>query len=142
MPPVPLNYVAIAAAAVANMILGSLWYGPLFGKTWMKLSGISMGHMNAEMKKQITISYTIMAIGSVVMAFVMAHSMVFAMSYLEITGVSAGVQGGFWNWLGFVAPVTVGTVIWEGKPWKLWFINAGFYLVSLIVMGIILALWQ
>ena len=32
-----------------------------------------------------------------------------------------------------------GVVIWEGKPWKLWFINAGFYLVSLLAMGTVLA---
>ena len=49
---------------------------------------------------------------------------------------------GFWNWLGFVAPVTLGSVLWEGKSPKLWVLNNGYYLVSLIVMGVILALWQ
>lgn len=49
---------------------------------------------------------------------------------------------GFWNWLGFVAPVTLGGVLWEGKPWKLWGLNNGYQLLSLLVMGVILALWR
>jgi hypothetical protein len=32
-----VNFLAILAAAVANLLLGFLWYGPLFGKPWMKL---------------------------------------------------------------------------------------------------------
>lgn len=50
-------------------------------------------------------------------------------------------MAGFWNWLGFVAPVTLGAVLWEGKHWKLWFLNNGYYLVTLLLMGAVLALW-
>ena len=75
------------------------------------------------------------------MAFVLSHALVFASTYLNTSGISAGLQTGFWNWLGFVVPVTVGSVLWDGKPWKLWFINAGYYLVMLLIMGVILALW-
>ncbi|MBI3341870.1 DUF1761 domain-containing protein, partial [Candidatus Curtissbacteria bacterium] len=34
-----INYMAVVAAAVVNMVLGFLWYGPLFGKPWMKMMG-------------------------------------------------------------------------------------------------------
>jgi len=44
-------------------------------------------------------------------------------------------------WLGLVVPVSLGIVLWEGKSWKLWFINASSYLVTLLAMGIILGLW-
>lgn len=140
-PAVPINPLAILACVIVAVALGSVWYGPLFGKSWMKMSGIEMPKkMTPAVKKMMMKSYGIQLIGSILMAFVMAHSMVFAMTYLGITGISAGLQGGFWNWLGFVAPVTLGAVIWEGKPWKLWFINAGYYLVLLSVMGIIIAM--
>jgi hypothetical protein len=59
-----------------------------------------------------------------------------------MTGVAAGLQAAFWNWLGFVAPVTIGSVLWESRPWKFWFITAGYYLVVLLINGAILAAWM
>lgn len=75
------------------------------------------------------------------MAYVLAHSIIFAGSFLHQGGVVAGLQAAFWSWLGFVAPVTLGSVLWDGKPWKLWGINAGYFLVTLLVMGLILGYW-
>jgi len=44
--------------------------------------------------------------------------------------------------LGFIVPVTVGVVLWENKSWKLWCINSSNYLVTLLIMSVILALWN
>ena len=143
MNPVPLNYLAVLAAAVASMVIGFLWYGPLFGKYWMELMGITTEKMNAaKAKGGMGPYYALAFVGSLVMSFVLAHSLVFASEYLHITGVVAGLQAGFWNWLGFVAPVTLGSVLWEGKSWKIWVLNNAHYVVSLCAMGVILALWQ
>ena len=76
------------------------------------------------------------------MAYILTHALVFATSYLKVSGWQAGLSTGFWNWLGFVAPVTMGAVLWEGKPWGLWFLNAGYQLVNLLVMGVIIASWM
>ena len=38
-----MNWVAIVVATAAAMVIGFLWYGPVFGKTWMALSGRGMG---------------------------------------------------------------------------------------------------
>ncbi len=43
---VPINYLAVVVAAIANMVLGFLWYGSLFGKQWIKLSGFTAEAMN------------------------------------------------------------------------------------------------
>ncbi len=141
MPEVPIDYVAVLAAAVASMVIGFLWYGPLFGKQWMALSGISREKIDAGQAQGMGKTYVTAFIGSLVMAYVLAHSLFFASEFLKVSGANAGVQAGIWNWLGFVAPVTLRSVLWEGKSWKLWFVNNGYYLVTLIVMGVILALW-
>lgn len=136
-----INYLAVLVAAVASMVVGFLWYGVLFMKPWMRMMGYTkenMGKMNMSANK----AYMLQFVGSLVMAYVLAHALIFASYYLDAEGVSAGVTAGFWNWLGFVAPVTLGVVLWENKPWKLWFINASNYLVALIVMGIIIAAWK
>ena len=140
---VDVNYFAILACAAAAIIIGFTWYGPLFGKPWMKMTG--MDNLPPEVmekgKKQMPMMAAIQFVGALIMGFVLSHSLVFASTYLGESGVSAGLQTGFWNWLGFVAPVTIGMVLWEGKPWKLWAIVAGNWLVTLLVMGVILALW-
>ena len=30
-----LNYLAIVVAGIVPMIVGALWYGPIFGKRWL-----------------------------------------------------------------------------------------------------------
>ena len=138
---VPVNYLAVLGAAVLSMTLGYLWYGPLFGKQWMKLMGWTKEGMKGMKNSEMSKMYGLQFVGSLVMAFVLAHALIFASSYLHVSGVSAGLQTGFWNWLGFVAPVTMVGVLWEGKSWKLWFLNNSYYLVSLCAMGVLLALW-
>jgi hypothetical protein len=122
---IPINYMAVIGAAISNMVLGFLWYGPLFGKQWMHLMGFTHESMDAFL-----------------MAYVFAHAYLFGSTYLNTYGVASGMMAAFWNWLGFIAPVTVGSVIWDGKPWKLWCINAGYYLVALLLMGVIMGIWS
>ncbi|MBX4210828.1 DUF1761 domain-containing protein [Candidatus Parcubacteria bacterium] len=136
---VPINYWAVIVATIVHFVIGWLWYGPLFGKKWQHLSGHSMG---SGSKDKMMKSMIIMLVGSFLMAYVLAHALVFGIAYTKMGGWTGGVQGAFYYWLGFVAPVTIGVVLWDGKPWKLWFINAGYYLVSLCVMGAILASWM
>ena len=140
---VPVNYLAVLVSAVVFMVLGFLWYGPLFGKEWSKLMG--WGEMTpekmAEMQKAARPAYAISFVGALIMCFVLSHALIFASTYLNESGVAAGLMTGFWNWLGFIAPATIGTVLWDKKPWKLWFINSGYYLVGLLIAGVILALW-
>lgn len=143
MPVIPINYLAVVVAAAVQMALGFLWYGPLFGKQWIKLMGLSMEKLKAMTSSSgMTKTYILSAIGSLVMSYVLAHSLVFASSYLQVSGLAAGFTAGFWNWLGFIAPVTLGSVLWEGKSWPLWILNNAYYLVSLLIMGAILAVWM
>lgn len=124
------------------MVLGSLWYGPLFGKQWIALSGISSEKLEGAKAKGMGKSYSLMFVGSLLMAYVLAHAIIFASDYLNVYGISAGLTGAFWNWLGFIAPVTLSSVLWDGKPWKLWLLNNGYNLASLMAMGAILSVWH
>lgn len=141
MPIVPINVMAVIASAIASMIVGTIWYGPLFGKQWIKMMKFSAQDMAAAKKKGMGGTYAMQFVASLVMAFVLAHSIVFASTYMKVTGLNAGVMAGFWNWIGFVAPVTLGMSLWGGKSWKLWLLDNGHYLVTLCIMGAILAMW-
>jgi hypothetical protein len=36
-----LNWLIILSTGIIPLIVGGIWYGPLFGKTWMKVAGMS-----------------------------------------------------------------------------------------------------
>ena len=139
---VPINYLTVVAAAVVSMVLGFLWYGPFFGKLWLKLMNFTPEKMASARAQGMGKSYALMTLGSLVMSYILAHAVIFANAYLKMGGVSAGLMVGALNWLGFIAPVTLGTVLWEGKPWQLWWLNSAYYLVALLLMGAILSTWQ
>lgn len=138
---IPINYIAVIVAAIAQMALGFVWYGPLFGKEWSKLMGWSEAEMavgRAKMEKEGWKTYSIQALGALIMSYILAHYFIFASTYTNTHGLLGGFVVGFWSWLGFVAPVMLSSVLWEGKSWKLFFLQSGYYLVALIVMGMII----
>ncbi len=136
-----INCWSVLLAAVANIILGFLWYGPFFGKKWMSLIGLSGPKMAPLKARGMGMPYTFMAITSIIMSFVLANLIVFAASYWFLGGAMLGIAVGAFVWLGFILPVTLGVVLWEGKSWKLWWINSMYYLIALCVMGTIIACW-
>jgi hypothetical protein len=140
---VPINYWAVLAAGVVNMVLGALWFGPLFGKAWMNAQGWDAAKIEEIKKagKGMRMSYVLMAVGSLIMAFTLAHALVFASTYLQVSGIQAGLTAGFWNWFGFMMPVTIGVVLWDDKSWMYWFITYSYNLAAMLLMGVILALW-
>ncbi len=140
---VDVNYVAVFLAALSSMAVGFMWYGPGFGKTWMKLMGWTKLQMTAKPNAtEMNKLYGIQFLGSLAMAYILSHALVFANAYLGSRGIAGGLMTGFFNWLGFVAPVTLGSVLWEGKSWKLWAFNNSYYLTVLLVMGLVLSLFK
>jgi hypothetical protein len=137
MPDVAVNYYAVLFAAILAMILGFVWYGPLFGKAWMQLVGITEKDMNDTMKNGMAKTYLMMMVAALVMAYVLA---IFS-QIINTHSLMAGITLGFWVWLGFVATSMFSSTLFSNKPMKLFVIEAGYYLTSLVIMGAVLSLW-
>ena len=133
------NYLAILVCGIASMIVGAFWYSPAgFGNTWMKLMKFTTKDIEKAKKKGMGPAYFLNFVAALLMAAVLS----------KIVGVfgamtaAAGVKIGFKVWLGFIATVTLGGTLWEGKPWKLWILNNAYWLVMMLIMGAILGAWQ
>ena len=140
-----INYFAILVAAIGAMVVGGAWYGPLFGKLWMQGMGFDPNNQEQVLKMKAAAgpAYVQQFIGSLLMAFVLSHVLwAYSVASPETTGINAGVQGAFWMWLGFILPVKYGEKLWSNKLFKYIAIDLGYYLLSLIVMGTILAVWR
>ncbi len=137
---IAINYWAVLGAAVASFVLGALWYGPVFGKPWIRLMGFTPESMKA-MKMTPTKAMIGIFIGSLLTSYVLAHAIVFGIAYTGIAGALGGMMAGFYYWLGFALPLTATAYLVEGKSAKLWFLNAAYYLVSFLIAGAILGAW-
>jgi uncharacterized protein YacL len=132
----PINLVAVVVAIIAAFIVGWLWYSPvLFGRTWMRLMGVT-----PESMKDISVrdSYLGNILGTVIMAVVIAV----LFSYADINTPTEAISWSLLIWLGIVMPFGFNDVVFGKKHWRLWFLNGGHQLLTLLVMGYIIALWK
>lgn len=137
---VEVNYISVLVAAVVAMVIGFVWYSPvLFAKPWMKLMGKTPESMEKE-KQKMGKTYTISFVLALLTADVLFHVMVMSESYFHNPPVMTGLMTAFWSWLGFVMPVQATDVLFGGKAWKLFWINTGYQLASLVGMGLTIGL--
>ena len=134
---IPINWLAVVAAGVANMVVGYLWYGPLFGKMWKGLMGFTDESMKS-MPVTMTMAMVWGFVASLVMAYVLAR-FAFVSGAIDVMGA---LTLAFWVWLGFLATQSVGAYLWEGKPFKLFVLCAANQLISIALMAVVLVLWM
>jgi hypothetical protein len=137
-----MNILAILVAAFVAFVIGFLWHGPLFGKIWMRLENITPtgNEKFSDMWKQMVYNY----IANIVMAFVISGTLMFAFSSPfmgELTWYRGAICGA-WLWLGFVVTTSSMDVIWMKRSVKLWLFELSWWLVAMMAMGAILAVWQ
>jgi len=130
-----INYIAVVVSAVAKFTLGAIWYGVLFDQKWMELTGMTEAKA-AEANMGVT--YGGAFVSYALQAYILAHFV----DYAKAQDAKGGAQTGFWLWLGFTFVLLVQGTLFEQRSWTLLFINAGYELVSLLLMGIILASWK
>ena len=136
-PPVEINHLATIVAAIASIVIGFIWYGPLFGKSWVKAVGLTPKQMKAGKKKGMAKGF----IGMIIVSLVLAYVLSVFIDYAQAVTVGAGLLVGLLVWLGFMATIQIGVVLWEQKPPNLFIINTGFSLVELLVMSAIITAW-
>lgn len=138
MTQVVVNFWAVLVAAVVQFIIGSLWYSPLlFVKPWMKLMKIDPEGMKPTAQEMSKI-FLVSIVSSLIMCYILAHFAVYA----GAVNIVHGLQLGFWMWLGFIVTTHIHGVLYEKRPFALFAINMGHYLVSLLASGVILAIWK
>jgi len=139
---IKVNVLAILVAVVVNFILGFIWYTPLFGKIWGKEMGYDP---NMKPDKSVMMKgMSFMIIGNLLFAWVLAHNIaawLFVPGIKEMGPFSNSLTSAIFTWLGFYFPGQLGATVWEKHSWKLFGINTGYSLASLLVVASILTYW-
>lgn len=130
-----INFFAVLVSAFSAFFIGWMWYGPLFGKLWMKLNGFSADNIQ-EGTMPMPVIMGVNYVATFLAAFAIA---LFVGSEANIGyGIFAGVMIAiFW-----IATSRLNDVLYEKKPWGLFFINVGYNLVIYAIMGAIIGAWH
>lgn len=138
MPLSAVNLWAVGLAGVVSMVVGFAWYSAyLFGKPWVKL----MGYTSETLKKAQREMGPWYAV-----AFGLALLQAYVLSMMQYATLSVSLSEtmmlAFWLWLGMIVPVQMTGVIFARQPFKLFMINTGYQLTSILVMSMVIGWWR
>ncbi|MCE4563457.1 DUF1761 domain-containing protein [Maribellus sp. CM-23] len=131
-----INVWAVLVAALSAFVVGWLWYGPLFGKQWMKLNGFTEEMLREGGGMSMPLIMIINYIATALAAFAIA------MFIGSEADMHFGIFAGFMIALFWIGTSRLNDVLYERKPFKLYLINVGYYLVIYIIMGAVLGAWH
>lgn len=163
-----MNFYIFFLAALVPMIIGFVWYGPLFGKAWISQMGFTKESLkDTNMVKTLLICYVL----SLLIAFALMPMVIHQMgvystlagdpgfaeqigesySYFESFvanysdrfrtfkhGAFHGILFGFF----LIMPILGIIAVFEKKSFKYVAINAGYWMVTLALMGGIICQWM
>jgi len=129
------NWWAIIVAAVANFILEAVWYSAFY-QPW--LNGIGRTEDWLKGRLPIPLQFGTALVCAVVMAAAIS-------CVVQLTGPQTAYRGmrvATALWMGFNITVWATEYVFEVRPWSLLFINAGFWLIGMNLMGLIVGAWK
>jgi len=163
---IEFNWVAILGSGLVPLLVGAIWYGPLFGKAWMDAADMSLEKMQgANMMKIYGLALVFGLMLSVGLLPIVVHQMgVF--STLENLGVTEagsdvnlyfqdfmskygtnfrtfkhGAFHGLLTGVFIFLPIMATNALFERKGWKYIGINVGYWAVTAMIMGGIISAW-
>jgi hypothetical protein len=133
-----INVPAILVCGVVSLIIGFVWYGPLFGKAWAGYTGWTEEKIKTVAGSRMARTYVLTFLAALVTAFVLD---MFGWA-VDARSVTQGLMLGLWTGIGFAAMAFATTHLFEHKPAGLWLIVSGYQIAYQVAAGAILALWR
>jgi hypothetical protein len=130
-----LNFIHIAVATLVYFILGSLWYSVLFGKVWMGLLGFSV---REEDKKNMPRMFAT----TFLLNFIITGSVACVLYFVSPFSCLAAIKVGVLLGVGFTGSTTAMNYMYSRRSFKLTLIDAGYHIISIILVSVILTLWH
>ena len=137
-----INHWVVLGCAVLSMVVGSLWYGPLFGKQWMALvGGTDCTNASPEEKKAMQKKMMPLYLIQFVLALFQLYVLVYMVTAAEYTFGTSSAATSLWIWAAFIMPTTASAAMWTGDTssakWSKFLIQAGYQFVLAALFGVI-----
>jgi len=128
-----INWLAVVVGVVVSNVVGFLWYGPLFGNTWLRIIGKKREDIEASPSM-----YAVTAVASLVTMVVLAMVIAAFGAETFVDGLVAGAV----VFIGLGATATFVFTTFSGPPLGAWFLLAAYQLLVHGVMGGVFATWK
>jgi len=159
-----MNFIAVFGSALVTLVMGFIWYHPkVFGTIWMREAGLTREALEkGNMLKVFLLTYIFsLMIIMILMGLVIHQSGAMGMVGGPVEAAKAkpsyaafmadygmafrtfkhGALHGFMAGLFFAFPMVGINGMFERKSWKYIFINAGYWTLTLMIIGGILCAW-
>lgn len=136
-----ISLLAVGICAVLSMVVGAIWYGPLFGKKWMEIVGVKPEDIERrkEMQKSAGPLYVIQFLLTLMQVYILAY-------FVNAWTYAPAVRTALFIWLGFVMPTIAGSSMWTNDSrrivWARFLIQSGYQLILFIIFGAVLSFWK
>ena len=127
-----INWLAVAVLTVFSFMLGAFWHSVLFNKAWKE---DSKSEYNSENRGKPGKLFGLAGISHVVA--VIALALLIGHNSTAICGLLYGLTVSI-VWVSTSIGVTY---LFVGRSFRLFLIDAGFYVVFYTIAGLILAIW-
>jgi len=128
-----VNWLSMVIATITPMVVGFIYYHPkLFGNAWMKTLGIT----EEDIKKQnMAMTYGIAIVMSFLIAFFLLNFNNSPGQEGEFDTFKHGAFHGLFLTVVMAMPILMTNGLFELKSLKNIFINIGYWLITLVLMG-------
>ena len=131
-----INHLAVLVCFVVLTALGFLWYGPLFGETWMDMVGLDMATVEANPPGAST------WIANIVATLIPLYFLAWLFTKLNVRTAMNGALIGFLIGFCFILLSDMTSNLFAQRPYGLSWITGGYSVVSLAIAGAILGAWK
>ena len=156
------NFLAVLVAAFTPLFIGFIWYSDqVFGTIWMREAGLVKDDMKkGSMIKILGLTFIFSFLISFFMQFIVIHQNGAISAAMDIKNVDSSVLENYLNAYGntyrtfkhgalhgllasifFAIPVVTINALFERKSWKYIAIHAGYWIITLMVVGAIICGW-
>ena len=142
MPDIQPNFIAILVATVAGFFLSYVWYTPLFGRAWAKEMGFDPNETPPT--PALLKSLALTAFSVFLISLVLHNNMAvwtpstWGKVGADLPKYAQALQAGFFTWMGFFLSTMLQGVAWQKRSWKLFAIDAGYYLTLLMAIAFVI----
>ncbi len=127
-----VNWLSLLLASVVYFILGALWYGGIFSKAWVKLSGINVDDPN--MKKGVAVTM----LSSFILMAVSCIGLSIFRQQIPMNNYQDALHIALLLGICFSTPAISIGYLYNKKPAGLYFIDCGYHLLGLILASVIM----
>jgi hypothetical protein len=130
VPFVDVPWLAVILGTLAAMFIGFLWYGPLFSKMWMREIGKTQAELAGTSNPAL---YIFTGLAWLVTSYVIS----LVLTAVGATRMVDAIMWGVLLALGIAATQTFIYTSFGGPNKRVWAINMGYIVVSVLVMSIL-----